>query len=174
VHVDDVTAGLDLAPGAFGRATGAVQTVLNDLHDTPVAPDVAGRMIRETTQEGLLRPETRTEAIGDLVGSGMAEDAAAARVTTMQSHMQKLPTQIRLDDALSAEAMQAKPTAYSGYSSQHRATPAGPPAGATTGIIRRPPTTMTTRARATQRPTAAGLPAPGLPQPGLPAPPSDD
>jgi hypothetical protein len=123
--VDDVTRGLGLHSGAFGRSTGAVQTVLNDLYETPIAPDLAQRMMVEATQEGAFRPETRAEVQRDLVASGMSEKEASSRLTTMQGHMQKLPTGIKVEDALSAEAAgQRQAGAYAGYSAEHRAQPA--------------------------------------------------
>lgn len=121
--VDNVTSAMGLAPGAFGHQTAAVQTVLESLHATPFAPDLAQRLMVEAGQEGQFRPDTRAEAQQDLIASGMSEAAANRRMQTMERHMQRVPGAIKVSDAEAAAARQQQPSAYAGYSAEHRYTP---------------------------------------------------
>jgi len=121
--VDSVTSAMGLAPGAFGHQTAAVQTVLESLHQTPFAPDLAQRLMVEAGQEGQFRPDTRAEAQQDLMASGMTEAAATRRMQTMEQQMQQVPGAIQVSDAEAAAALQQQSSAYAGYSAEHRQRP---------------------------------------------------
>lgn len=122
-NVDSVTNAIGLAPGAFGYQTAAIQTVLDDLHATPFAPDLAQRLMVEAGQEGQFRPETRAEAQHDLMASGMTEAVANRRMQTMERHMQRIPSGVKVSDAEAAAALQQQPSSYAGYSAEHRQRP---------------------------------------------------
>jgi hypothetical protein len=156
--VHAVSDGLGLAGGAFGAKTKAVQTVLDDLHQTPLTPDLSYQMMVEAGQMGMVSADTMAKARADLVASGMSETAAAKRVTTMQTHMAALPSGIRVEDAVAAEAVVTSPNPYAGFREAYRA------ATQTEPIItpNRQPTL--TAAAESRRDTHDALPAPTPPR----------